>query len=139
MRPRIALIIAAALVLVLCEGMADQAAAKVVRINNAAPSNPAVEAGGLRLRHGAPPPVQYSLIGALALPPPTQFSMAGALASQSRWLRQWAFWPCGSFGSLSFHHQSFHHFGPFGLFFPQTRPFRIPARPPIDWMLPLFP
>ena len=54
MRPTIPRTIVAALVLVLCQEMADQAVAKVVRTGRSAPSNPAVEEGGLHLVPGPP-------------------------------------------------------------------------------------
>jgi hypothetical protein len=132
MRPYFALIIATVLVLVLCERMAGQAAAKVVQDEKAAPSNPAVEEGGYRLPPGTPPP-------------PVPYSLVGALASESHWLAQCATWPWRFFGSASFHnqpflrpsffhppflHPPFLHPGPFG---------GIPPRSPINWTLPPLP
>ena len=89
MRPTIPLIIATALVLVLCQEMTDQAVAKVVRTGRSAPANPAVEEGGLHLVPGPPPPIPYSLIGALAL--------------NNQVVGRCAFWsPWGLFGPLPF-------------------------------------
>src|ERR1700674_765034 len=89
MRPTIPLTIAAALVLVLCHEMTDQAVAKVVRTGRSVPSNPAVEEGGLHLVPGPPPPIPYSLIGALAL--------------DSQVVGRCTFWPAwGVFGPLPF-------------------------------------
>ena len=97
MRPTIPLTIAAALVLILCQEMTDQAVAKVVRTGRSAPANPAVERGGLHLVPGPPPPIPYSLIGALAL--------------DSQVVGRCAFWPpWGLFGPLPFR-QPFRQFG----------------------------
>jgi hypothetical protein len=121
MRPTIPLTIAAALVLVLCHEMTDQAVAKVVRTGRSAPSNSAVEEGGLHLAPGPPPPIPYSLIGALAL--------------DSQAVGRCAFWsPWGSFGPLPFRQP--------GLFSPL--PFRQPFRqfaafPRIQVLRPLVP
>ena len=104
MRPRIALGIAAVLILVLCEGMAHEAAAKLVRNAHPAPSNPAVEAGGLRVRRGSPPPVPYSLIGALASQNQVYwlYPRSAWLVPQRGWFSQSAFWPRRFFSPLSF-------------------------------------
>src|ERR1700733_1331997 len=131
MRPTIPLIIAAALVLALGQGMASQATAKVVRNPKGVASNPAVEVGGYHVRRGATPPIQYTLLLAPAgqwLTPgisPWSASQGSWLAAQSRWFRPCAIWPWSFFGS-----PSFHRFSPFG---------RIPARPPINWFLPPLP
>ncbi len=59
-------IAAAALVLLLCRAGADEGRATVVRDGRAGPGNPAVESGGHHLpRRQSPPPVPYSLIGAI--------------------------------------------------------------------------
>jgi hypothetical protein len=104
MRPRIALGIAAVLILVLCEGMAHEAAAKLVRNAHPAPSNPAVEAGGLRVRRGSPPPVPYSLIGALASQNQVYwlYPRSAWLVPQRSWFSQSAFWPRRFFSPLPF-------------------------------------
>jgi hypothetical protein len=89
MRRTIPFTITAALVLVLCQETTDQAVAKVVRTGRSAPSNPAVEEGGLHLVPGPPPPIPYSLIGALAL--------------DSQVVGRCGFWsPWGFFGPLPF-------------------------------------
>jgi hypothetical protein len=112
MRPTIPLTIAAALVLVLCHEMTDQAVAKVVRTGRSAPSNSAVEEGGLHLAPGPPPPIPYSLIGALAL----DGQVVGRCGLWSPW---------GSFGPLAFR-QPFQQFGAF----PRIRV----LRPLIPWV-----
>jgi hypothetical protein len=123
MRPTIPLLIAAALVLVFCHGMTDQAVAKVVRTGKTTPSNPAVEEGGLHLAPGhPPPPVPYSLIGALAL--------------DNQGVGRCSFWqqPWGLFAPLPFRQPGF--FGPF--FFRQ--PFRqFSTFPRINVLRPLVP
>jgi hypothetical protein len=132
MRPTISLTIVAALVLVLCQEMADQAVAKVVRTGRSVPSNPAVEEGGLHLVPGPPPPIPYSLIGALAL--------------DNQVVGRCGFWsPWALFGPSPFRQPGL--FGPFpfrqpGLFGPL--PFRQPFRqfatvPRINVLRPLVP
>jgi hypothetical protein len=132
MRRTIPLIIAAALVLVLCQEMSDQAVAKVVRTGRSAPSNPAVEEGGLHLAPGPPPPIPYSLIGALAL--------------DSQVIGRCALWsPWGSVAPLPFRQPGL--FGPFpfrqaGLFgqFPFRQRFgRFGPGPRIQVLRPLIP
>jgi hypothetical protein len=91
MRPRIRPVIAA-LVLLLCQEVASQAIAKVVRDGKATQSNQAVESGGYR-----PPPQQS--------PPDPPYSLVGAIASQGNWLSQCALWPWRMIGSLSFRHR----------------------------------
>jgi hypothetical protein len=76
MRPPI---IAAALVLVICLAALDQAKARVVRDDQGAPANPAVEAGGHRLLTAPSPSVPYSLIG--------------AMANEDRWVGACSIWP----------------------------------------------
>lgn len=121
MRPTIPLTIVTALVLVLCLEMSDQAVAKVVRTGRSAPSNPAVEEGGLHLVPGPPPPIPYSLIGALAL--------------DSQVVGRCAFWsPWGWFGPLPFRQSGL--FGPL----PFRQPFRqFGAGPRIRVLRPLIP
>jgi hypothetical protein len=58
--------IGAALVLVFCQSMAERSAATVVRDSKGGPANPAVEVGGHRIPPGPPPPVPFSLVGAIA-------------------------------------------------------------------------
>jgi hypothetical protein len=100
MRRTIPFTITAALVLVLCQETTDQAVAKVVRTGRSAPSNPAVEEGGLHLVPGPPPPIPYSLIGALAL--------------DSQVVGRCGFWsPWGFFGPLPFRRPGL--FGPLPL------------------------
>src|SRR3954452_856629 len=62
MCPRATLVLAAALVPLLCQPLA----AKVVRDGKTSSSSPAVEAGGFRLAPQPPPSIPYSLIGAIA-------------------------------------------------------------------------
>jgi hypothetical protein len=130
MRPTIPFLVAAALVLSLGQGISSQTTAKVVRDAKAAASNPAVEVGGYHIRPGVVPPIQYSMILAPAgqwLTPgivPWGVGQGSWLASQSRWLRQCAFWPWGFFGSPAFR---------------QPVPFGRPlAGPRINWVLPQF-
>jgi hypothetical protein len=119
MRPTIPLTIAAALVLILCQEMTDQAVAKVVRTGRSA--NPAVERGGLHLVPGPPPPIPYSLIGALAL--------------DSQVVGRCAFWPpWGLFSPLPFRQPGL--FGPLAF----RQPFRqFGAGPRIQVLRPLIP
>jgi hypothetical protein len=121
MRPTIPLTIAAALVLVLCQEMSDQAVAKVVRTGRGAPSNPTVEEGGLHLAPAPPPQIPYSLIGALAL--------------DNQVVGRCGFWsPWALFGPLHFRQPGF--FGPL----PFRHPFRQFATVPrINVLRPLVP
>ena len=115
MSPRVARVAVAALVLVLCRGMTDQSAAKVVRDSAAAPSNPAVEAGGYHLKPQPLPQVPYSLIGALKsdahwFTPNPWLSTSPWLSTNSwfasnPWFAQCARWSQRLFGSFSFSHR----------------------------------
>lgn len=67
MRPHVTRLILATLLLVLCQRVAEQATAKVVRDAKAAAANPGVEAGGQAVPAQPPPQPPYSLIGAIAL------------------------------------------------------------------------
>jgi hypothetical protein len=120
MRRTIPFTITAALVLVLCQETTDQAVAKVVRTGRSAPSNPGVEEGGLHLVP-APPPIPYSLIGALAL--------------DSQVVGRCGFWsPWGFFGPLRFRQPAL--FGPL----PLRQTFRQFATvPKINVLRPLVP
>src|SRR5580698_11671641 len=136
MRPTIPLIIAAALVFILGQGMDSQA--KVVHTGKAAPANPAVEVGGYRVRPGVVPPIQYSMIlapaGQWVTPGFTPWSATQGswLASQSRWFRQCRTWPWGFFGSPAFRPP-----GSFGSAFRPPGSFgRVPVGPRINWLLP---
>jgi hypothetical protein len=110
-RPRIAPVVAAALVLVAGQHPADQATAKVVRDGKSAPANSAVDAGGTRLHPGRPPQIPYSLIG--------------AISSDSHWFAPCVFWPWRWFGAPSSQREG--HIG------------RLPDRPMVGWILPPLP
>jgi hypothetical protein len=64
MPPRIRLISAAAVVLIVCRA-ADRGEATVVRDGSAATGNPAVQTGGWRVRGSPPPDIQYNIIGGM--------------------------------------------------------------------------
>jgi hypothetical protein len=82
MRPQTTPLIALALVAVLCGG---ETTATVVQ--GGAISNKPVEVGGVRVPPQPPPPVQYSLIG--------------AIASGGDWFTQCASWSLRFLGSLA--------------------------------------
>jgi hypothetical protein len=82
MHPRIMQIAFATLVLLMCRAGADQGRATVVRDSRAGSGNPAVEAGGYHLPHGPPPPVPYSLIGAIA-------TESNSCVADAAWSRRW--------------------------------------------------
>jgi hypothetical protein len=109
MRPRPALLVAAALVAVLCGG--DTIATVV---HGGAVSNKAVEAGGIRLPLQPPPPVPYSLIGATA---------------SGTWFTQCAFGPLWLLGSLA---------GPYP-WPAEPIPGRPLDNRPLDWVPPPLP
>jgi hypothetical protein len=64
---------------ILWAALCGPAAASVIRDNHGKAGNPSVEAGGHPLLHQAPPPVRYSLIG--------------AIADRDNWLMRCALWP----------------------------------------------
>ncbi len=86
MRKRAIWMLAAAVVLLVMRTGIDSGTAKVVRDTGATVGNPGVETGGQSLPPQPPPPIPYSLIG--------------ALASEDNWLMQCAFWPWREFGSM---------------------------------------
>jgi hypothetical protein len=92
MRPRNTIVLVGAAVLLLCRAAADPGGAKVVRDPGGPASNPGVETGGLHLPPQPPPPIPYSLIG--------------AIASDGAWLMQCALWPWQQFGAMGWfrHH-----------------------------------
>ncbi len=109
MRPRTSfLIIACVLCLAVAGGTADHAAAKVVQDGSA---RPAVAEGGIPLRAGSRPPVQYSLIG--------------ALAAEGRWFGRCAIWPWRLIGVPSFRHR--------------WTGGRVAGQPAIEWVPPSMP
>jgi hypothetical protein len=87
MLPRILQIAVAALVLILCRAGADESNAKVVRDGRAGLGNPPVEVGGYHLPHGRPPPIPYSLIGAID-------NGGNSCTPSAAWRQQWL----GAFG-----------------------------------------
>ena len=89
MSPRTIAIIAAALILVLGRAAFDTGSATVVRDAKGATANPAVEKGGYHPQPMAPPPVPYSLIG--------------AIADDNRWFPSCLAWPLSRFRPLSLH------------------------------------
>jgi len=93
MYPRIRLMEAAAVVLLLCLTAADQGRATVVRDLRVGSGNPAVEAGGRSLpandKTKRPPLVPYSLIG--------------ALRTEGIWLSACWDWPWSLFRSFHWH------------------------------------
>jgi hypothetical protein len=95
MRRRITYVLVFTGVFLLCRGVVDQGAAKVVRGSDAPISNPAVEVGGHPLPPQPPPAIPYSVIG--------------AIISESSWLMQCTLGPWRQFGSMRWfgHHRSF--------------------------------
>jgi hypothetical protein len=93
MHRRIRLMMAAVAVLLLCRVAADQAVATVVRDGKAAPSNPAVEAGGAKPVGGShergPDNISYNLIGTLPMSSP--------------WFQPCFEWPWQLFGRIRWH------------------------------------
>ena len=115
MHRRIRLILAAVAVLLVCRAAADQAGATVIRDGKAAPSNPAVEAGGKKpLGTGGdrvPDNIPYSLIGAFPISYP--------------WFEPCLEWPWQFLGRIRWHR-------PPAL--PVARPLGRPIRrPPRRW------
>jgi hypothetical protein len=109
MRPRLSYVLTVAVVSLLSQTAINPGVAKVVRDGNGPVSNPAVEAGGHRLPSLAPPPVPYSLIGAIVL--------------ESQWMLQCAAWPWQQFGSFGwFRHRGPRHGAPLVSAFPARHP-----------------
>jgi hypothetical protein len=109
---RIHLMMAAVAVLLLCRVAAEQAGATVVRDGKAAPSNPAVEAGGAKpvggVHERAPDNISYTLIGTLPMSSP--------------WFQPCFEWPWQLFGRIRWH-------GPAAL--PLGRPVERPVVRPV--------
>ena len=79
MRPRSVAILMAVLMGIVWLGAGDPAAARVVHDGRSAPSNPAIEAGGVHPANKASRSIPYSEIG--------------ALANEGYWGRPYAVWP----------------------------------------------
>ncbi|HEY0185307.1 MAG TPA: hypothetical protein VGC09_21105 [Rhodopila sp.] len=89
MRPHLLRITAAVFVLLLCHAAASPAKATLVRGGRTDTGNPAAEPGGHRLTPGPPPPIPYSLIG--------------AIATETSWRTQDPAWACQMFRSFGRH------------------------------------